>query len=57
MRSIKMPAVGVMERRWKACRGGGQEEGERAAEGPSCQGNSPASALSCVDLLTSAGFC
>ena len=57
MRSIKMPAVrGCQEETGRACRGRGTGGRGRAAEGTQLPG-SPASALSCVDLLTAAGFC
>ena len=57
MRSIKMPAVrGCQEEMGRECRGGGTGRRGRAAEGTQLPG-SPAAALSCVDLLTSVGFC
>ena len=57
MRSIKMPAVrGCQEEMGRERRGGGTGRRGRAAEGTHMPG-SPASALSCVDLLTSVGFC
>ena len=57
MRSIKMPAMrGCQEEMGRQCRGGGTGRRGRAAEGTQLPG-SPAAALSCVDLLTSVGFC